>query len=94
MRTVPYLRSNTNIQDTKAAGPAQVFAPILDLLQQPLWSRTYETFGEDPYLTARMGRAVIEGIQGPDPRFPKVCGALFFGRVVVGCGVCCVVGGG
>lgn len=53
-----------------------MFAPILDLQQQPLWSRTYETFGEDPYLTAQMGRAVIEGIQGPDPRFPDVRGWL------------------
>ena len=35
-------------------------------------SRTYETLGECPYLTAQMGRAIIEGIQGPDPRFPDV----------------------
>lgn len=35
-------------------------------------SRAYETLGECPYLTARMGRAIIEGIQGPDPRFPDV----------------------
>ena len=51
-----------------------MFAPILDLFQEPLWSRTYETFGEDPYVVAEMGRAVIEGIQGEDARFPKVGG--------------------
>jgi hypothetical protein len=28
---------------------------------QPLWSRSYETFGEDPYLVARMGEAIIQG---------------------------------
>ena len=70
-------------KDTKAVGVQWLFAPILDLHQQPSWSRTYETFGEDPYLLSKMGRAVIEGMQGPDARFPEVskCSRVSFSFV-------------
>ena len=36
----------------------------LDLGRQPLWSRFFETLGEDPVLAARMGAAAVEGLQG------------------------------
>ncbi|KAI9995935.1 hypothetical protein PInf_013113 [Phytophthora infestans] len=36
-------------RDTQAAGIPWIFGPILEISQNPLWSRTYETFGEDPY---------------------------------------------
>ena len=39
------------------------FAPVLDLGQDPYWARSYETFGEDPLLAARLGTAYIEGYQ-------------------------------
>lgn len=39
------------------------FAPVLDVGRQPLWPRFYETFGEDPWLAARMGAAQVEGMQ-------------------------------
>jgi len=42
------------------------FSPVLDLGRNPLWPRIYETFGEDPYLAAIMGAAVIKGYQGND----------------------------
>ncbi|KAF4131432.1 Fibronectin type III-like domain [Phytophthora infestans] len=50
-------------RDTEAAGIPWVFGPILDLSQNPLWARTYETFGEDPYLSSVMGDAIIRGLQ-------------------------------
>lgn len=50
-------------RDALAAGMPWVFAPVLDVGRQPLWPRFYETFGEDPYLGARLGRAAVEGIQ-------------------------------
>lgn len=46
-----------------AVGMRQVYAPDLDLAREPRWGRTEETFGEDPYLTARMGVRYVKGIQ-------------------------------
>ena len=45
-------------------GAGQVFSPVLDIARDPRWGRTEETYGEDPYLAARMGVAAIEGLQG------------------------------
>ncbi|KAL7691568.1 putative glycoside hydrolase, family 3, glycoside hydrolase family 3 domain, immunoglobulin [Plasmopara halstedii] len=50
-------------RDTQAAGILWVFGPILDLSQNSLWSRTYETFSEDPYLVTVMGEALVRGLQ-------------------------------
>jgi beta-glucosidase len=46
------------------AGTGLVLAPVLDVAQDPRWGRTEETYGEDPYLNARMGVAAITGLQG------------------------------
>ncbi|KAJ2029829.1 hypothetical protein GGI09_002483 [Coemansia sp. S100] len=51
-------------KDTRAAGVHWAFAPILDLAVNKLWSRTYENFGEDPYLASKMGAASVNGYQG------------------------------
>jgi beta-glucosidase len=50
--------------ETRASGIPWNFSPVLDLGRQPLWSRTFETLGEDPYLVAQMGAAIIDGYQG------------------------------
>ena len=47
-----------------SAGAGQVFSPVLDIARDPRWGRTEETYGEDPYLAARMGVAAITGLQG------------------------------
>ncbi|MGA7754184.1 MAG: glycoside hydrolase family 3 N-terminal domain-containing protein [Candidatus Sulfotelmatobacter sp.] len=47
-----------------SAGVSQAFSPVLDLSRDPRWGRTEETYGEDPYLAARMGVAAINGLQG------------------------------
>ena len=49
-----------------SVGVNQAFTPVLDLARDPRWGRTEETYGEDPYLVARMGVAAIEGLQGPN----------------------------
>ncbi|KAJ2852891.1 hypothetical protein J3B02_003378 [Coemansia erecta] len=51
-------------KDTRAAGAHWAFAPIMDLAVNKLWSRTYENFGEDPYLSSEMARQSIAGYQG------------------------------
>lgn len=50
--------------ETRASGVPWNFSPVLDLGRQPLWSRTFETLGEDPYLVSQMGAAIIDGYQG------------------------------
>jgi len=46
------------------------FAPVLDLGQNPYWARQYETYGEDPYLAAQLGRAYVEGYQDDHENVP------------------------
>lgn len=50
--------------ETRASGIPWNFSPVLDLARQPLWSRFFETLGEDPYLAAEMGKAIVCGYQG------------------------------
>jgi beta-glucosidase len=47
-----------------SSGTNQAFSPVIDLARDPRWGRTEETYGEDPFLVARMGVAAIEGLQG------------------------------
>ncbi|HKW57247.1 MAG TPA: glycoside hydrolase family 3 N-terminal domain-containing protein [Candidatus Acidoferrum sp.] len=47
-----------------SSGYDQAFTPVLDLARDPRWGRTEETYGEDPFLGARIGVAAIEGLQG------------------------------
>jgi beta-glucosidase len=47
-----------------SAGMGQVFSPVLDIARDPRWGRTEETYGEDPFLAARIGVAAITGLQG------------------------------
>ena len=49
-----------------AVGVRQGLSPVLDVARDPRWGRMEETFGEDPYLVARMGVAYVRGLQGDD----------------------------
>lgn len=42
------------------------FSPVADIGRQPLWSRFFETFGEDPLLASKMVTAMVKGYQGED----------------------------
>ena len=48
------------------------WAPNLNIFRDPRWGRGQETYGEDPYLTGRMGVAFVTGMQGDDPRYYRV----------------------
>jgi beta-glucosidase len=50
--------------EVRTRGAQQCLAPVLDLARDPRWGRTEETYGEDPYLVARMGVAAVQGFQG------------------------------
>ncbi|HZD32316.1 MAG TPA: glycoside hydrolase family 3 C-terminal domain-containing protein, partial [Candidatus Angelobacter sp.] len=48
------------------------WAPNINIFRDPRWGRGQETFGEDPFLTARMGVAFVTGMQGDDPKYYRV----------------------
>ena len=48
------------------------WSPNINIFRDPRWGRGQETYGEDPYLTARMGVAFVKGLQGDDPKYLKV----------------------
>ncbi len=48
------------------------WTPNINIFRDPRWGRGQETYGEDPYLTARMGVTLIKGLQGDDPQYLKV----------------------
>jgi beta-glucosidase len=50
--------------EVRTRGAQQCLTPVLDLARDPRWGRTEETYGEDPYLTSRLGVAAIQGFQG------------------------------
>ena len=48
-----------------------VWSPNINIFRDPRWGRGHETYGECPYLTARLGVAFCKGLQGEDPRYLK-----------------------
>ncbi len=52
--------------EVRASGIPWNFSPVLDLGRQPLWSRFFETYGEDVYLAKKMTASAIKGYQGND----------------------------
>ena len=46
-----------------------VWAPNINIFRDPRWGRGQETYGEDPYLTSRLGVNFVEGMQGDDPDY-------------------------
>ncbi len=50
-----------------------VWTPNINIFRDPRWGRGQETYGEDPYLTSRMGISVVKGLQGPvDSKYKKL----------------------
>jgi len=47
------------------------YSPNINIFRDPRWGRGQETYGEDPFLTAQMGVAFIQGLQGDDPKYIK-----------------------
>jgi beta-glucosidase len=47
------------------------WSPNINIFRDPRWGRGHETYGEDPYLTGRMGYEFVKGMQGDDPKYLK-----------------------
>jgi beta-glucosidase len=63
-----------HVQDTANGhtgiyGGLDFWAPNLNIFRDPRWGRGQETYGEDPFLTGRMGVAFVTGMQGDDPKY-------------------------
>jgi beta-glucosidase len=48
------------------------WSPNINIFRDPRWGRGQETYGEDPFLTGRMGVAFVTGLQGDDPKYYRV----------------------
>ena len=48
------------------------WSPNINIFRDPRWGRGQETYGEDPWLTARLGVMFVKGLQGDDPRYLKL----------------------
>lgn len=51
-------------KEAKAVGVVQALSPDLDVVREPRWGRGEETYGEDPFLTGKLGLAYVRGMQG------------------------------
>ncbi len=68
-------RGKFNLQqakdDTDIYKGLTFWSPNINIFRDPRWGRGHETFGEDPYLTSRMGVRFVKGLQGHDARYLK-----------------------
>ena len=58
-------------EDTDIYKGLTFWAPNVNIFRDPRWGRGHETFGEDPYLTSRLGVRYIKGLQGHDENYLK-----------------------
>ena len=63
-----FIRQN---QRTRYGG-LTFWSPNINIFRDPRWGRGQETYGEDPYLTGRLGVEFVKGLQGDDPKYLKV----------------------
>jgi len=65
--------ANANGQKNRRFLSLSVWTPNVNIFRDPRWGRGQETYGEDPYLTSRMGVSVVKGLQGPaDSKYKKL----------------------
>ena len=63
--------------DIKAQHKGLIYrAPVINISRNPYWGRINECFGEDPFLTGRIGVAYVQGLQGNDPKYLKLVSTL------------------
>jgi beta-glucosidase len=62
----------------RAVGAHQGLSPVLDITRDARWGRVEETYGEDPYLAAKMGCSYIRGLQGESLRTGVIATAKHF----------------
>lgn len=63
--------SDSAKEKTKIYHGLTIWSPVVNMARDPRWGRTEETYGEDPYLTGRIGVEFVKGIQGDHPDYLK-----------------------
>ena len=77
MATVISTEARVKYNEAGYAGDHRIYqgltfwSPNINIFRDPRWGRGQETYGEDPFLTARMGVAFVTGMQGDDPKYLK-----------------------
>lgn len=66
-RNIPFRVSEICAYESKACLIPWIYAPVMDLGRQPMWSRMWESYGEDAYLNSEMAMQSVRGFQGEDP---------------------------
>ena len=61
-------------QDYRIYHGLTFWTPNINIFRDPRWGRGQETYGEDPFLTASLGKNFVSGLQGNDPRYLKAAG--------------------
>jgi beta-glucosidase len=78
MATVIGIEGRAKHHDAVRHGRRDIFegltywSPNINIFRDPRWGRGQETYGEDPFLTARIGVAFVTGLQGDDPKYLQV----------------------
>lgn len=78
-------------QESRAVGINSAMSPVIDVSRDPRWGRTYETYGEDPYLISQMGIHYIKGMQGADKEGVACIAKHFLGYAESQGGLNCAV---
>ncbi len=78
-------------QESRAVGINSAMSPVIDVSRDPRWGRTYETYGEDPYLISQMGISYIKGMQGDKTNGPACIAKHFLGYAESQGGLNCAV---
>ena len=66
--------ASQRVKDYKGYKGLTYWSPNVNIFRDPRWGRGHETYGEDPYLTSRIGVAFINGLQGYDEKYLKSAG--------------------
>ncbi len=71
-------RAMYNIHEQGPSTPCGLVyrGPVINISRNPFWGRIQECYGEDPYLTGRIGVAYVTGLQGDDPKYLKIAATL------------------
>lgn len=78
-------------QESRAVGITSAMSPVIDVSRDPRWGRTYETFGEDPYLVTQMGLNYINGMQADKENGVACIAKHFLGYAETQGGLNCAV---
>ena len=71
-KPAPSITTPSRTTTTTATTASTIWSPNINIFRDPRWGRGQETYGEDPFLTGRLGVAFVKGMQGDDPKYYRV----------------------